>query len=140
MLKPEECKADIEEILRARRRRPAGRATPRAPTRRPRLTRGPSALQNVDHYTVRSAAMASGDAHGGNEVWYDRSRLQLHCHGHSFERNGAVLVYQHGQVARRSRDALRDVPRRFKTLPTHHAPLDGVRVSACTLCPRRRAR
>jgi len=68
MLKPEECKADIEEILR-----------------------------NVDHYTVRSAAMASGDAHGGNEVWYDRSRLQLHCHGHSFERNGAVLVYQHGQ-------------------------------------------
>ncbi|EOD12368.1 hypothetical protein EMIHUDRAFT_223735 [Emiliania huxleyi CCMP1516] len=53
--------------------------------------------KNVDHYTVRSAAMASGDAHGGNEVWYDRSRLQLHCHGHSFERNGAVLVYQHGQ-------------------------------------------
>jgi len=69
VLKPEEMKSDIDEILR-----------------------------NVDHYSVRSAAMASDDLrHNTGDVWFDRARQMLHCCGHSLERGASLFVYQQGQ-------------------------------------------
>jgi len=55
-------------------------------------------LRNLDHYSVRNAALASEDMRSSSgEVWFDRSRQSLHCNGHSFERGSPVYVYQHGQ-------------------------------------------
>ena len=69
VLKSDEVKSDIDEILR-----------------------------NVDHYSVRTAAMASDDLrHNTGDVWFDRSRQMLHCCGHALERGVSVFVYQHGQ-------------------------------------------
>jgi len=69
-LKPDELKADIEEIL-----------------------------ANVDHYSVRSAAAASDELRGTSsaDAWFDRSRQMLHCSGSSYERGSNVLVYLQGQ-------------------------------------------
>jgi len=69
-LKPDELKADLEEIL-----------------------------ANVDHYSVRSAAAASDELRGTSsaEAWFDRSRQMLHCSGQSYERGSNVFVYMQGQ-------------------------------------------
>lgn len=70
-LRPEELKADLEEIT-----------------------------TNVDHYSVRSAAVASDELRAGGpggEAWFDRSRQLLHCNGHAFERGQFVHVFTQGQ-------------------------------------------
>ena len=70
-LKPEELKADLEEIN-----------------------------TNVDHYSVRSAAAASDEMRSTTttaEAWFDRSRQLLHCNGQSYDRGAAVIVYSQGQ-------------------------------------------
>jgi len=69
-LKPDELKADLEEIL-----------------------------TNVDHYSVRSAAAASDELRGASnaEAWFDRSRQLLHCGGASYERGATVIVFSQGQ-------------------------------------------
>ena len=69
-LKPEELKADMEEIN-----------------------------TNHDHYSVRSAAVASDElrASSSQDAWFDRSRQLLHCSGHSLERGSNVFVYLQGQ-------------------------------------------
>mmetsp|Transcript_16926 Transcript_16926/g.28188 ORF Transcript_16926/g.28188 Transcript_16926/m.28188 type:complete len:284 (+) Transcript_16926:124-975(+) len=55
-------------------------------------------LRNVDHYSVRTAALASDDLrHNTGDVWFDRSRQLLHFNGQSIERGSSVLVYQQGQ-------------------------------------------
>lgn len=52
---------------------------------------------------MRNAALAGGGgddtrhSSGANEVWYDRNRAALICHGHTFERNGSVVVLHNGQ-------------------------------------------
>ena len=71
VLKPEELKADLEEIN-----------------------------TNVDHYSVRSAAAAREDVSaigGASDAYFDRSRQLLHCGGHSYERGSNVLVFSQGQ-------------------------------------------
>lgn len=70
VLKPEELKADLEEIA-----------------------------TNVDHYSVRSAAVASDElrAASSGDAYFDRSRQMLHCNGHSHERGSTVFVYMQGQ-------------------------------------------
>lgn len=69
-LKPEELKADLEEIT-----------------------------TQVDHYSVRSAAVVSDELRTGAtaDAWFDRTRQLLHCNGHGFERGSAVFVYTQGQ-------------------------------------------
>lgn len=69
-LKPDELKGDVEEILR-----------------------------NVDHYSVRSAALASDEMRsiGSGEAWYDRTRNLIHCSNYSLERGKTVRLTQHGQ-------------------------------------------
>ena len=69
-LKPEELKADMEAIT-----------------------------TNVDHYSVRSAAVASDELRSGAtaEAWFDRQRQALHSNSHTFERGQNVFVYMQGQ-------------------------------------------
>ena len=69
-LKPEELKADLEEIA-----------------------------TSVDHYSVRSAAAASDElrSSASQDAWFDRSRQLLHCNGHAFERGAQVFVHLQGQ-------------------------------------------
>jgi hypothetical protein len=54
---------------------------------------------NVDHYSVRSAAVASDELRSGSsaEAWFDRSRQVLHCNGNALERGQNVIVYMQGQ-------------------------------------------
>ena len=33
----------------------------------------------------------------GGEVWFDRNRHLMHCHGYAFERGASLVVYQQGQ-------------------------------------------
>ena len=70
LLKPDELKADLEEMT-----------------------------TNVDHYSVRSAAVASDELRSGSsqEAYFDRSRQMLHCNGSSFDRGTTVYVYLQGQ-------------------------------------------
>ena len=69
VLKPDELKADLEEIS-----------------------------TNVDHYSVRSAAMGSEDPRGGAaDAYFDRSRQLLHCSNQSFERGASLYVFSQGQ-------------------------------------------
>lgn len=65
-LSPEQLKADMEEIT-----------------------------TNVDHYSVRSAAVASDELRSGAgaEAWFDRSRQLLHCSGLTLERGNYVNVF-----------------------------------------------
>jgi hypothetical protein len=69
-LKPEELKADMDEMN-----------------------------TNHDHYSVRSAAMASDEmrAASSGDAYFDRSRQLLHTNGHSFERGGVVFVFSQSQ-------------------------------------------
>ena len=98
VLKPEELKADLDEINSA-----CGKEHT-LPT--PLLTasplRLPSALAlaaSLDHYSVRSAAVVSEELRSGSshDAWLDRSRQLLHCNGHSFERGAVLYVYMQGQ-------------------------------------------
>jgi len=71
LLKPEESKADLEEIS-----------------------------TNVDHYSVRSAATGGGDeARSSNmtDAFFDRQRQMLQCNGLALERGQSVYVYMLGQ-------------------------------------------
>lgn len=70
VLKPEELKADLDEIN-----------------------------TSLDHYSVRSAAVVSEELRSGSshDAWLDRSRQLLHCNGHSFERGAVLYVYMQGQ-------------------------------------------
>jgi len=69
-LKPEEAKADLDEIQSA-----------------------------ADRYSVRSAAIVSDDLRNSStgDAYFNRSQQQLHCNGHAFERGSTVFVYQQGQ-------------------------------------------
>jgi len=69
-LTPDEAKSDLDEITSA-----------------------------ADRYSVRSAAIVSDDLRNSSstEAYFDRSRQQLHCNGHAFERGTTVYVYQQGQ-------------------------------------------
>jgi len=89
LLKPEELKQDVAELLR-----------------------------NVDHYSVRSAAIAgdelrsslNSNAGGSNnnstaasssntngDIWFDRNRQLLHFNGQCFERGAPLILYHNGQ-------------------------------------------
>jgi len=72
LLKPDELKADLEEIN-----------------------------TNVDHYSVRSAAGGAGsaDAAAANttDAYFDRQRQQLNVNGLGLERGQSVYVYMQGQ-------------------------------------------
>lgn len=69
LLKPDELKADLEEIT-----------------------------TNVDHYSVRSAAMGGEvDSRGGAaDAYFDRARQLLHCNNGPFERGALVYVFSQG--------------------------------------------
>lgn len=69
-LKPEELKADMEEMN-----------------------------TNQDHYSVRSAAAASDELRGASttDAVYDRHRQTLTCNGLTLERGAMVTVYMQGQ-------------------------------------------
>ena len=70
-LKPEESKVDLEEMN-----------------------------TNLDHYSVRSAAMGGDDprnAAGSADAYFDRNRQLLYCNNNAFERGATVYVYSQGQ-------------------------------------------
>jgi predicted double-glycine peptidase len=70
-LKPEEIKADLEELN-----------------------------TNVDHYSVRNAASGATEAANSanaTDAYFDKQRQMLHCNGLALERGMPVIVLQQGQ-------------------------------------------
>ncbi|KAL1515132.1 hypothetical protein AB1Y20_004193 [Prymnesium parvum] len=71
-LTAEEAKSDLDEIMSA-----------------------------AERYSIRTAAIVSDDlrvtSSGGGDAYFDRARQQLHCNGHTFEREAKVYVFQQGQ-------------------------------------------
>ena len=67
-LKPEEVKADLEEIN-----------------------------LSADRYSVRSAAMGHEQPATSADAYFDRSRQLLHCNGHALERESQVMIFKEGQ-------------------------------------------
>jgi hypothetical protein len=70
-LKPEEIKADLEELN-----------------------------TNVDHYSVRNAvsgATEAANSANATDAYFDKQRQMLHCNGLALERGMPVIVLQQGQ-------------------------------------------